>query len=129
VTTLGSILRAANSDLVEQIELAEDQKDVTDVLDLLRINPTRFFENIELLMARGNPLLLMRFGSGENGTRPTPSAALKKILPIHERPGKTPLWAMAAFPDVLDWFCEKQEEARRNGKEDLLIWLFAEISG
>lgn len=119
MTAFRGLFGSFDAEFLEHLGLGDDRQEIADLLDTLRINPQIFAGNAEQLITGGNPLLLMHVGSNAPNLPTSPS--IKKFTPKHDRPGNTPVWAMAAIPDVLDWFNSKYEAAAMSGRQESLM--------
>lgn len=98
-----------DSDDLERPLVASDEID--DVVSLMvesRIDPQKFIGNLHALHTGGMPSMYDILLTGEDPPPATPS--IKKYAPVFNRPFQAPLWLLAGFPDVLDWFYEKESE-------------------
>jgi hypothetical protein len=120
-----SILTSGDSEtpLVAQCDLDE----VADLMTDRRIDPQKFAGNLSALASDGIDSLLACVG-GEHWHHIAATPTAVKLRTWINRPVGAPLWVLAAFPDVVDWFNRTMQNLSRDGvgedeKERIIAWL------
>ncbi len=105
--------------------------EIDNVVSLMvesRIDPQKFAANLHALLLGGRPSAEEFFGA--DGDPPPTTPSISKFISVLNRPPSAPLWLLAGFPDVFDWFNEKQNESYdQSAKEDEWAKAYAELFG
>lgn len=107
-----------NNPAVLEINIAP-QEDIEDIVSMFiedRIDPILFNNNIEALLRGGMPSASDLFL--EKSKILEPSKSLTSFISIVNRPVGTPLWFLAAYPDVIDWLNEQDKQYMELHKGD-----------
>jgi hypothetical protein len=100
------------------------QEDIEDIVSMFiedRIDPILFNNNIEALLRGGMPSASDLFLEKPKILKP--SKSLTSFISIVNRPVGTPLWFLAAYPDVIDWLNEQDKQYMELHKGDDDGWL------
>ena len=110
----------------------EEVEDVVALIVDRRIDIQRFIANLHALLTQGRSSSLSSAFSDVSD----PGPALPTTDSIHhftaplDRPFDTPLWVLAAFPDVIEWYDEKLKEmAASSLSEDEMFTRVAALYG
>lgn len=115
-------------DIDIEIVLSEELDDVISLLVESKIDSKIFGGNLWALLSEGRPSASSLFDPEQRSLPTSPSVRL--FTSILNRSDSVPLWFIAAFPDVLHWFNEKQAKTfRAASHEDAHLTEFAELLG
>jgi hypothetical protein len=98
-----------HSSEVEDLPIAS-KEDIEEIIDMFiadRIDPEIFISNLEALLRGGMPSLNDFLGTEE---KPKTSKSISSFTSIVNRPMGTPLWFLAGYPDVMNWFNDQEEK-------------------
>lgn len=101
--------RLLNADLETPLAARDDLDDVVALLVKSRIDPQKFVGNLSALLSFSMPDL---FGVAASSSTPS----IRQYKSVLNRPPTVPLWLIAAFPDVLTWFNEKQRDVETTAR-------------
>lgn len=111
-----------------EIVLSEELDDVISLLVESKIDTKMFGGNLCALLSEGRPSASSLFDPEQRSLPTSPS--VRFFTSIMNRSESIPLWFIAAFPDVLHWFNEKQAKTfRAASHEDAHLTEFAELFG
>lgn len=112
-----------NNPTALEIDIApkEDIEDIVSMFIEDRIDPILFNNNIVALLKGGVPSASDLFL--EKPKILEPSKSLTSFISIVNRPVGTPLWFLAAYPDVIDWLNEQDKQYMELHKGDDDGWL------
>jgi len=97
------------------------QDDLEDVVSLMidnKIDPSKFAGNLRALLSGGTGILSFEDAFFPEKTwRPSPTQSMTREF-IFGRPTGTPLWMLAAFPDVVNWLNDKMIDFHRTSNDE-----------
>jgi len=122
----------AGESLEEALVHPDDLSDVVALMVQTKIDPAKSSGNLWALLTEGGMRVTAHdlfFGRGEESHFPSTPSISKFTLALH-RPVSAPLWFLAGFPDVLEWFNETLVEWHgRSVEEDKQDMMTAELWG
>jgi len=101
------------------IAAKEDIEEIIDMLIADKIDPQIFISNLEALLRGGMPSFNDFLGTEE---KPKTSKSISSFTFIANRPTGTPLWLLAGYPDVMNWFNGQQEKYIKSHNRDYDGW-------
>ena len=101
------------------ISSKEDTEEIIDILIADKIDPQFFISNLEALLLGGMPSFNDFLGTEE---KPKTSKSISSFTFIANRPTGTPLWFLAGYPDVMNWFNDQQEKYIKSHNRDYDGW-------
>jgi len=106
------------SGLSERVVSQDDLEDVISLMIDKKIDPSKFEGNLCALVSDGSRVLSTKdlFFPEETG-RPAPTQSMTDEF-IFGRPVGTPLWMLAAFPDVVNWLNDKMQAFHKTSKDE-----------
>jgi len=118
-----------NSSEAEGLSIAskEDIEQIIDILIADKIDPQAFISNLETLLRGGLPSSIFfptindLFGVEEK-KKYKPTESVSHFTFIVDRPPGTPLWFLAAYPDVMVWLNEQEEKYIKSHNRDYDGW-------
>ncbi|MBU4293915.1 MAG: zinc ribbon domain-containing protein [Actinobacteria bacterium] len=97
----------------------EDIEEIIDMLIADKIDPQIFISNLEALLRGGMPSFNDFLGTEE---KPKTSKSISSFTFVVNRPMGTPLWFLAGYPDVMNWFNDQEEKHIKSHNRDYDDW-------
>jgi len=106
----------------EKLSIAS-KEGIEQIIDMLiadKIDPQIFLSNLEALLRGGMPSVKDLFLGTEE--KPKTSKSISSFTFVANRPMGTPLWFLAGYPDVMNWFKDQQKKYIKSHNRDYDGW-------
>ena len=106
----------------EKLSIAS-KEGIEQIIDMLiadKIDPQIFLSNLEALLRGGMPSVKDFFLGTEE--KPKTSKSISSFTFVANRPMGTPLWFLAGYPDVMNWFKDQQKKYIKSHNRDYDGW-------
>jgi len=108
-----------SSELEEPMVSPDDLEDAVSLMIDARIDPSKFAGNLCALVSGGTGIMSPKdlFFGPEKTSQPQPTQSMTDEF-IFGRPLGTPLWMLAAFPDVVNWLNSRMAALHRTSDNE-----------